>query len=198
MISTPLLAQLCIESYGDKALGNMDRVKDIVFAVSEIDNSTVVTFRGSDSLMDWVRDFEAVPVNHKLLGTVHAGFANGIDQVFEQIKKLSGTNLHLVGHSLGGAHARLIGGLFIATGYPLASVTTFGSPKPGYAYLSNMYMQSDVTHMSYRHANDIVPTMPPLPLWQHTEDYKEIGDAKTGFLSEFENHKMQSYFDAIM
>jgi hypothetical protein len=69
-----------------------------------------LVFRGSDDDEDWFRDFNAKPFNHPILGLVHEGFMEGMDELFEEIAKFLPDNPRIHGHSLGAAHAWIFAG----------------------------------------------------------------------------------------
>lgn len=167
----------------------------------QIDGIDLFVFRGSYNAEDWADDFFAFPLNHPKLGEVHAGMIRGIDACYKwSITKLrEGCKAAFIGHSLGGAHARDMAGLFAYDKRATDFLVTFGSPKPGKQILKSLIENSGMTHSSYRHCSDIVPTLPPDSFgYIHTEQWIELnGDPDKGILEGAEDHSINLYVDAL-
>jgi pimeloyl-ACP methyl ester carboxylesterase len=61
---------------------------------------------------------------------LHAGFAEVADELFDQIKPLltKDTNVHLTGHSMGGAVSIILGMRLLAEGFSVSRIVAFGAP----------------------------------------------------------------------
>lgn len=95
---------------------------------------TVIAFRGSQTLTDWATDLRTLPchaVMHPKLGTVPEGFLDSAQSVFDAIMNDVLGPFVLVGHSLGGAQARICSALAVLIGRAPLRLTTFGSPRTG-------------------------------------------------------------------
>lgn len=164
--------------------------------IARSDNTLVL--RGSVTAEDWCRDFDAMPQWHPQLGFCHKGMLAGMDEVFAAVRgKMTGP-AHITGHSLGGARARLLAGLFIVNFLSVETLCTFGSPKPAYVNLQRIIEKSGVRHCSYRNRNDVVPTLPPLGDFVHTEDWTAVDAAPA--IDNFEplrDHQMALYIKAL-
>lgn len=77
-----------------------------------------VVFRGSDNLLDWIRDLVgfAPPVNHINFGQMWGGFVIGMGATWAAIKPLLNglDEVVLTGHSLGAARADILCGYILS------------------------------------------------------------------------------------
>jgi predicted lipase len=194
-------ALACQESYvaGSNKWLKTWFINNVQVSLTRINRNYVLVFRGSMLAVDWMRDVEAIPVFHKSLGWCHKGFVEGLDDVFQAIKgSTGGEPVSFTGHSLGGARARLMAGMFVVAGLPIIDLVTFGSPKPAFDQLSDILTRSTINHRSYRNMNDVVPTLPPTegPIlnWQHTEQYVTLNG---GGDDEFTQHEIENYVKGV-
>jgi len=139
------------------------------------DEHIVVAFRGSDSPMDWLANFQAVrdpgPFSDSL---VHEGFQDSLVPaliaITNAIDKLR-TNeqaIWLTGHSLGGAQAALYAGMLIENGYSVDGLYTYASPRPGNKRFCHQ-LNEKISGPNFRLVNkgDLVPHVPPEPFFNH-------------------------------
>ena len=133
----------------------------------------IIAFRGTSSVRDWMTDvnfdFEHIPNSRHENISVHDGFFDALDGVFEQcvlaLRNIGGKPLFITGHSLGGALAQLFAFLIARqTSSPLiAGVYTFGSPRVGnkaFAAAYNNLLKAATYNLV--NACDPVPLLPPL------------------------------------
>lgn len=135
---------------------------------------TVLAFRGTNELRDWLVNLSALPQRWPRGGLVHRGFLRALLQVWrplrQQLRQCAGP-LFVTGHSLGGALATLAGAML----KPRA-IYTFGAPRVGDgAFAASLHAPL------YRIENrrDVVPRMPtrgPLLQFVHTGTLCRIGD----------------------
>lgn len=121
----------------------------------------VIAFKGTseNSIGDWLRDLDAVPMSDPKLGVCHRGFLTGAQQALEWVQEASkGCPVVLVGHSLGGALAALTGALMGSLGLPVSQVVTFGCPKVGFQGVRMAL--TGVRCARYVHGDDVVPRVP--------------------------------------
>ena len=142
MITIDKAAELCQSIYGKVKPGIFDKVftaNQITVGVAIVGDTFTVSFAGSESTFDWIRDFIPVPYDHPDLGTVHQGFWDGMDGVWMEVSPLLGQGkLSIQGHSLGGAHAALFAGLCAVNHVPIDQVVLFAPPRPGYHKLKSI------------------------------------------------------------
>lgn len=103
----------------------------------------IVALRGSQSLRDWVTDFEFQRRNAGGGEKLHYGFASAwtnlrpalLDALAPDFRDASpsSTPLLITGHSLGGALAMLAAEGLFKEGFPIGAVYTFGAPRVGNA-----------------------------------------------------------------
>lgn len=101
---------------------------------TDLTDVTIVSFRGSATLQDWLTDLDAAPcepVAHPKLGTMPSGFLESAQSVFDAIMRDVIGQWVITGHSLGGAQARIVSALAILAGRAPARLVTFGSPRTG-------------------------------------------------------------------
>jgi hypothetical protein len=122
--------------------------------VARYNNDVVVAFRGSEATWsDWVlTNIDASMTNdHRFgLGTLHSGFADAAESVFETVRqhiaelKNDKSKVYLTGHSLGGALAVITGNRLnndIASNRPKA-IFTYGAPRVGNEVFTKSYRKN--------------------------------------------------------
>jgi hypothetical protein len=203
-VITPLqCAQQSARIYSDSTgWANYWTFDDVVVGHAQVDGSDILVLRGSVNVDDWMRDAAAVPEWHPQLGFCHAGFLAGMDDVFAEVCRALGAKLTITGHSLGGARARILAGLFACNGLPVDTLTVFGSPKPAFVNLARIIQKSGMKHTSYRNRNDIVPTvpltLPPCFDFVHTEDWTQCDAAPdVANLEPLRDHSISLYCAAL-
>lgn len=201
MIPHLTLATLCNDIYaGQNGFDHYWVGDDVVVGLKVVDGANVIVLRGSVTTEDWMRDGAAVPVWHAGLGFLHAGFASGMDNVFTEIcKVLDDKPIEITGHSLGGARARILTGLFAVNKIQVQQLCTFGSPKPAFINLARVIEKAGILHSSYRNRRDVVPTLPLfLPMWQHTEPWHVVDAAPAeDNLQALRDHSCALYVKAL-
>ena len=192
------LATLCQTIYTDSTDWDQYWTSDDVVVGLKGD---VLVLRGSLTAEDWARDAAGFPIWHTGLGFVHAGFIAGMDDVLSEVSKAV-VNPIITGHSLGGARARLLAGLFAYNDFECQGVVTFGSPKPAFLNLARLLEKSGMEHTSYRNRNDIVPTLPltvpPCFDFVHTEPWTAVDAAPADTNMEpLRDHSIALYLKAM-
>ena len=211
-----LLARLCNAAYSTKAAAEAIVIDELKFAsfrwisLTEIfrnvcaiaascDEFTVIAFRGTQNLKDWMTDLYATPVGYPWIfeagpevGSIHAGFghalrdawtkvATAVADMIAQSKRVSGPptkpppTLWLTGHSLGGALAVLAGATFSmwrdAKIRSVNGIYTFGQPRIGlYQFCANYDHQLKSRTFRFVNKEDLVPRV-PFRSW----DYADVG-----------------------
>jgi triacylglycerol lipase len=114
----------------------------------------ILTFRGTDTLKDWLGNFDIDLVGGPLGGKVHEGFARSLSLIWKDIqmtldvlqprpvatkadlvqgiqREVKAPSLWITGHSLGGALATLTAARLREKDQSVHGLYTFGSPRVG-------------------------------------------------------------------
>lgn len=139
MLSDLDIVNLCADIYNDPQpsywsyfeTGTAD--DSICYGIRRVDGIDYVIFRGSLSIIDWVRDGDwwSKPTTDPRLGEVWPGFVAGMSDAWNEIQRHIGAKVVVGGHSLGAARASVLAGYMLVDGCkPLARVC-FGEPNTG-------------------------------------------------------------------
>lgn len=178
------------------------------------ERASVLAFRGSGSVVDWVSDFIAEQTPYrpvKNVGLTHKGFTDIYmstrSQIFDIMKQLpADIPLFITGHSLGGALATLAA-MDLANNSAFTSpiIYTFGAPRIGDPKFVQSYNAIVDTHWRFQNEFDIVPHLPTLlyqsPKTKQTYYYMHVkGEVKRSFRmgSVSSNHILSSYFTDLV
>jgi hypothetical protein len=135
------LAQLCARLYATTAPGDWRRIwlpeddDGVCVALAHIGDWDVVVDRGSTTLQDWLRDFQALPhaiIDHPLLGPVHPGFLAGMDRSVDAVLPFLGANVICIGHSLAAARCQMRAALMKALGRAPVFLMAIAPPRVGF------------------------------------------------------------------
>lgn len=158
-------ALYCYDLYNnatDKYFTKIGNVNDIVYGINYTNDSTVLTFRGSVTGTDWLRDFQFKLVDDTELGLVEEGFLEGLKDIYNRIIEdiPKDKPLIITGHSLGAARAFLFAALLLKRGYnkDLLKLIVFESPQPGVSTLGDIVQV--INPRSYKVNDDIVCSTP--------------------------------------
>lgn len=217
MLSHAALADLAGRSYRGPWSGCA--AFDCEYDLLPRDGELVVVMPGTKPTdpLDWLRDVSAAPCWVAGVGPVHGGFGRGGEALYAKVSRTiagDGRLTSIVGHSLGGALAQMLGGL-IAARQPgrRFRVVTFGAPRVGFLnpWLGHLLRQG-VEAVEYARAGDIVPELPKRPPFNHPTWPRSIGaavndTARALFLFETiarvgreipANHSSQRYRDDLV
>ena len=137
------------------------------------ENSIVISFRGTDGLIDGISNLQVQCIPFEYGGRVHKGFKNAFDSI--KHKLISGINkltnnekpktFYIVGHSRGGAIATLAAAYIAREISPEEiQVVTFGSPRVGNETFKKEYekliKESKIKHTRYEEFLDLIPHLP--------------------------------------
>jgi hypothetical protein len=121
--------------------------------------------------LDWIRDLSTLPWLFPTIGVCHSGFGAGGTAVAERVLGAVRGDTRLmtvVGHSLGGALALIVGARLIGVGYR-TRIVTFGGPRVAFclnlAFWRRLRRAEQL--FEYRRAGDPVPHVPMRPLFRH-------------------------------
>jgi predicted lipase len=210
------LAQYCADAYTNHT--NFDTYqdgksdKDICYGVKHTPDEAIIAFRGTFSVMDWIRDLNTIadPFVHSTFGPVHPGFILGmdalVDTIYQQVAPWQA--ITIIGHSLGAARAAILVGLLLERGVDPKRMkrVVFGEPKPGFQQFANYI--SPVPGWSYRngdtHFYDLVTALPfsfPPEEYVHTTPLIEVCEAPSNDiivqLAGFSWHPILLYVSAV-
>ena len=209
--SDALIASVCASIYSVQAeLGAFDHYDaglddGICWGIKRIDGYDIVCLRGSVTFEDWLRDFRAIGLATRV-GTVHAGFYQGMEHAWADIKPLLEGPAIVCGHSLGAARADVLTVLMICDGVRPEARVVFGEPKPG--FLDHAAIVGQVPGRSYRNGDsthhdlvtDVPFWLPSLP-FVHPTPIIPVTEVPEGSLFErmgvFAWHSIKLYAAAL-
>jgi triacylglycerol lipase len=168
---------------------------DIHVVFSQVGDVTIVAFRGTEptDISDWIRDFDAIPIDTKELGICHRGFYTGASLVLpELIDRLQGCKFVITGHSLGGALAILAGALLAFNNLIPLQLTTLGAPNISVGDRVKKFLNNTPGYR-YRNGNDPVPLIPTWP-YGIDREHTQIGQP---LLNPISDHMLDQYLKAL-
>jgi len=157
----------------------------------------VIMIRGTEGTLEWIHDAEFLTVPCPFLvggGRTEDGFtamynslrtgpASNSPTVAKEISSLKFpqpvTSMTVCGHSLGGSLATLLAlDLAANTTFTHPALYTYGSPRTGNSLFASTFDQ--VVTQSYRVENrlDIVPKVPPAPMYEHVLQPTELNPVR--------------------
>jgi triacylglycerol lipase len=132
-------------------------------------NEVLVATRGTETMYDWLSNFNIGMQLGPGGQLVHAGFHEvwksfSVD-VANFLRGRNPTVIHCVGHSLGGALATLNADYFSSIGAAEVKLYTFGSPRAGGTFFARSLTRRVGRQNMYRvhHRSDPVPKIPLFP-----------------------------------
>ena len=185
MLTHAALADIAGRSYRGPWSGRA--ALDCKYDLLPRDDELVVVMPGTDPAdpLDWLRDHSAAPRWVPGVGPVHGGFGSGGEALYAKVRPAIAGDprlISIVGHSLGGALAQMLGAL-IAWRQPGRQfrVVTFGAPRvgfvnPWFGHLARRGFEA----VEYARAGDIVPELPCAPPFNHPTRPRPIGEAVEG------------------
>lgn len=180
------------------------------------DKRVYIAIKGTSNLKNVIEDIDyKKKFNYLINCWVHEGFYKTALKIYDDLKAIytPEDELHITGHSYGGAVAAILGMLFSNSHYSVSQIITFGQPKvtnkQGCQYFEKLPLIRVVNN------HDPVTTVPPRTLlswWDHGF-YKHFGTmvrikkdfsleiVKDGSISFFHNlfklklddHRMERY-----
>lgn len=185
-------ALLCQAIYTPKQ-GDFDHVLKvgcITAGIKYLSHATVIAFRGSCDLEDWLNDFNIEPDYDQDVGIVSGGFLNDVREFMAKVKPMIEGSLIVTGHSLGAARACLLVALMKAD-----QLIVFGCPKIGFNKLSDKITEDCSHSISFKNHDDIVTTLPPF-IYRPAIELTQIMSVPTP-LTDIQAHEIARYVEAL-
>jgi len=162
--------------------GEVIENNDISCFMAVCSDFVVVSFRGTDpSLVKNILTDANALQDKDILGEVHSGFRNALQQVGSELFKAvykyvnQRTPLWITGHSLGSALATLFVASVACKGYKVSGVYTFGQPRVGGKTFKKNYQDLlGNSHFRFINNNDVVTRLPLKRLKKLV--YRHVGD----------------------
>lgn len=145
--------------------------------VGDMGDGVVLAFRGTipfdihdiQSLIDWINDFDADPVEvDGLQGRVHDGFYKSVESLWDEllaaVRARMGDSkpLYITGHSKGAGMAPIAAALLRQRqGIDAGVIELFAPPRPGNEEFSGHFDDSFPGTVRYEYQDDLVPHLPP-------------------------------------
>ena len=177
----------------------------IAAGIGEFSGDLVIATRGTAGMADWVTDGNIGVQRGPGGELVHAGFnetwRSFAPAIREFLRGRNPTRIHCVGHSLGGALAKLNADFVTAGSIADVRLYTFGAPRTGCEGFARQLTQRVGKDNIYRVSNpvDPVPMIPIFPFWHlpFGEEGLQIGRTSNMPIS-FAGHKMgDSYIPGV-
>jgi hypothetical protein len=189
---------------------NIDDI--LVFGVFHIENSMVISIKGTSNLNDFFSDinfFKRCSLGNGIPGCIHSGFYNvlfdnckktlepRIHHILDLINTLGyNDSLYITGHSLGGGIASIVNSYLNCNGYSkmckYIRLYTFGCPRVG----NSVFSKTVPASARITNGSDIITNL-PLPFgYRHIEKRDKIGSSK--WLWNIEDHRLLNYFSNLL
>lgn len=176
-----------VKKYFPNAYTFVDKKTDTEGFCNIIDKELIVYFRGTEvhEIKDWLTDIRfkqmVYPYNNVSSKIkVHKGFIDAYKTIrefihnFISMNKGSFDNIVVIGHSLGGALATLCSidlQYNFSSQYKNLACYTYGAPKVGNKEFVISYNKRIPDSNRIYLLNDIVPKLPPFPIFSHVKGY---------------------------
>jgi hypothetical protein len=176
----------------------------VLVGKQSLEGKAFIVFRGTQYLADWLTNLNIL-FNPSVSGQkVHEGFNKAFKSMVSQIRPMVaglpvGTDIHCIGHSLGGALATLAAEWLTQEMGRKPYLYTFGSPRVGLEGFSKNCVSLLGKDRMYRVHNktDIVPCIPIWP-FVHTPNIDNDYLINTpGIVPSAEWHDMRLYVEKI-
>jgi endonuclease G, mitochondrial len=142
-------------------------IKDTQCFVAATSDTALVSFRGTESVRDWLANLDVL-ATVRMYGRIHRGFFRAFEDVQERVLQvvaaLNKPRVIATGHSLGGALATVFAAE-APPAMPIKWIYTFGQPRVGIGndYVSALNGRYGKSFVRFVNDDDIVPRVPPLP-----------------------------------
>lgn len=165
-----------------------------------------IVFRGTQYLADWLTNLNISASRSTSGQPVHDGFNMSFKTMQPKLREFMGviaknniTNIHCIGHSLGGALATLCGD-WIRSAYKIKPyIYTYGSPRVGLIGFADHCTNNVGAERIFRayHKTDIVPCIPCWPFIHTPIKGQDYYLPSPGIVPMTEYHEMRYYIDSV-
>ncbi|SEA23633.1 lipase family protein [Microbulbifer marinus] len=170
----------------------------------EYKNYAFILFRGTQYLADWLTNLN-ISLSRSASGqAVHDGFNKAFHSMLPQIQTFvsalpSGTEIHCLGHSLGGALATIAAEWVSKNTIHKPRLYTYGSPRVGLIGFSenctSLLKEENIFRVYHR--TDIVPCIPIWPFMHTPSSGREYFLPSPGLVPWSKYHDMRHYNDSV-
>lgn len=181
-----------------------DAPNDVYFVL----RGSVLAFRGTEDLEDWMVDAQAIKREYVVTvksfsapaGKVHAGFLRRWEMIRSAVRAIlrEPQPITITGHSLGGAMAVLCATELDALGWP-ANLVTFGCPRVGDADFVRLVDRNLPGYQRIENHGDPVPWVPTYTRgWRHAGTARMVGSPANWLRwPQTQHHALVAYREAV-
>ncbi|UZJ45206.1 lipase family protein [Marinimicrobium sp. C6131] len=162
-----------------------------------------LVFRGTSYLADWLTNANFTLARSSNNQPVHAGFSDAFKSIRPQLLSLmpsiSGTQIHCIGHSLGGAIASLCAEWIELAYHRKPCLYTFGAPRVGLHGFANTLSNTLSSPNIYRvyRRSDVVPYVPIWPFLHAPLQGRTYQLPAIGTMPTLRDHSIGEYATSI-
>lgn len=163
-----------------------------------------ILFRGTQYLADWLTNLNITLSRSAGGQAVHDGFNQSFQSMLPQIRSFvdtlpAGTDVHCLGHSLGGALATITAEWISSSTAHNPRLYTYGSPRVGLIGFSERctHLLREENIFRVYHRTDIVPCIPIWPFVHTPSSDKEYFLPSPGLVPWSTYHDMGLYRDSV-
>lgn len=158
------------------------------------------------TLDGWLEDFDILPTQHPILGTIATGFYRNMPGACGWIQSIlpAGATVIVTGHSKGGAEASILAPLLQLAGFDVESIILFAPANAGCSALERYYAEHLPNTVAFRNMGsrgiigDPVPLVPSAP-YRPVMPHLGVNYPPGGLLDMFSTtwHRRQLYGQAV-
>lgn len=160
-----------------------------------------VVCRGTATKRDWLTNLNTGLDTGPAGLPVHTGFARtygtmatNVDAAFRKLD--NPTNIHVVGHSLGGALAALFAMKFASEGRGNVHLYTFGAPRAGTGFFTEA-LNAALEPAQCRRVYALADVVPMVPIFPFAHAMGGLRTGRGGQLISISSHFMENYRPAV-
>lgn len=186
----------------------METDKPFVLVKPTVTCPPIIAFMGTRNWGDALDNInikpQKWPINSKINGKVHGGFARHTLNLLESERLKQFTRDYdefiISGHSLGGAIATLYASFIVSNGKSIESIHTFGAPRIASEQFLNIYRMQNLEEITFRYVIDGDPVSQFSPIYMHLGKEIKLSlpheNRKTKF-AFLKPHDLKSYNEAV-